>query len=31
MFDTGAVNEDATTNYELINPHTFSGYPNYDV
>ena len=30
MFDTGAVNEDATTNYELINPHTFSGYPNYD-
>ena len=29
MFDTGAVNEEETTNYELINPHTFTGYPDY--
>ena len=29
MFDTGAINEEQTTNYELINPHAFSGYPDY--
>ena len=29
MFDTGALNEEESTNYELINPHTFSGYPDY--
>ena len=28
MFDTGAVNEDNTTNYNLINPHSFDGYPD---
>ena len=30
MFDTGAVNEDNTTNYNLINPHSFDGYPDDD-
>jgi len=26
MFDTGAVNEDNNTNYNLINPHSYSGF-----
>ena len=26
MFDTGAVNEDAETNYQLINPHSYEGF-----
>lgn len=30
MFDTGAVNEESNTTYNLINPHSFSGYPDYD-
>ena len=28
MFDTGAVNEEANTNYGLINPHTYDEYPD---
>ena len=28
MFDTGAVNEDNNTTYNLINPHSFSGFPD---
>lgn len=31
MFDTGAVNEESNTTYNLINPHSFAGYPdNHD-
>lgn len=30
MFDTGALNEESNTTYNLINPHSFSGYPDYD-
>ncbi len=29
MFDTGAVNEDQETNYQLINPHSYEGFPDY--
>jgi hypothetical protein len=29
MFDTGAVNEDEATNYQLINPHSYEGFPDY--
>ena len=28
QFDTGAVNEESNTTYNLINPHSFSGYPD---
>ena len=28
MFETGAVNEDNNTTYNLINPHSFSGFPD---
>jgi len=30
MFDTGAVNEEQTTTYGLINPHTYDDYPIND-
>ena len=28
QFDTGAVNEESNTTYNLINPHSFTGYPD---
>jgi len=30
MFDTGAVNEDQQTNDQILWPHSFSGFPDYD-
>lgn len=30
QFDTGAVNEDSNTNYNLINPHSYSGFDDPD-
>ena len=28
QFDTGAINEESNTTYNLINPHSFTGYPD---
>ena len=29
MFDTGAVNEDPQNAYQIINPHSYEGFPDY--
>ena len=31
QFDTGAINEESNTSYNLINPHSFSGFPDYVI
>ena len=28
QFDTGAINEESNTTYNLVNPHSFSGFPD---
>ena len=30
QFDTGALNEESNTTYNLVNPHSFSGFPDDD-